>query len=130
MEVTWGWALSYIAVILGYTFAVLTFLQVIREARTPAGTMAWLLAILLVPWLGVPLYHVLANRKLKRARRVPCHRAEGCPRLGEPDEAPINSIDSLLRMELKHMSSSSLSSLVRRRPWTLPASSLPQMRWP
>lgn len=91
---SWTWVISFVLVILGYVLAILTLLQVVREARTPSGTMAWLLAILLVPWLAVPIYHLLGRRRVRRARSKdllldPRARARG----GEP----WNKLDRLLR---------------------------------
>src|SRR5579863_8992956 len=37
--------------------------------RAPGTTYAWLLAILFVPYLGVPLYLALGGRKLSRMAR-------------------------------------------------------------
>ena len=36
------------------------------EKRAPANTFAWLLIIILVPWVGVPLYLLFGGRKLRR----------------------------------------------------------------
>lgn len=46
------------------SFTVL--MQVIRMRRSPAGTAAWLLLVLLVPYLGVPLYLLFGGRKFRR----------------------------------------------------------------
>ena len=45
---------------------------IIRERRPPASAMAWLLAVAIAPWLGVPLYLALGGRKIrKRTREKP-----------------------------------------------------------
>jgi cardiolipin synthase len=38
----------------------------LRLRRAPSATFAWLLAMVLVPYLGVPLYVLLGGRKLRR----------------------------------------------------------------
>jgi cardiolipin synthase len=49
---------------------VLLVVRVLGEKRAPGGAMAWLMAIVLVPWLGVPFYLVFGGRKLHRKMRA------------------------------------------------------------
>lgn len=46
--------------------ALLLAARVLREKRQPGSTLAWLLAIGLIPYVGVPLYLLLGGRKLNR----------------------------------------------------------------
>ena len=41
----------------------------LRERRSPSSTLAWLLVILLLPYVGVPLYIMFGGRKFKRMAR-------------------------------------------------------------
>ena len=50
----------------GFLLAVFLVARLMSEKRAPANTFAWLLGIVLVPWLGVPLYLVFGGRKLRR----------------------------------------------------------------
>jgi cardiolipin synthase len=59
--------LSYVALAVGCAFAALMVARVNREQRSPAGTIAWLLVIVLLPYVGVPLYLFLGGRKMRRA---------------------------------------------------------------
>jgi len=43
--------------------------RVLGEKRQPGGVMAWLMAIVLVPWLGVPFYLLIGGRKLHQRIR-------------------------------------------------------------
>src|SRR5436190_20440254 len=52
--------------IAGFTFALFLVARLMSEKRAPANTFAWLLIIILVPWVGVPLYLLLGGRKLRR----------------------------------------------------------------
>jgi cardiolipin synthase len=52
--------------IAGFAFAVFLIARLMSEKRAPANTFAWLLIIVLVPWVGVPLYLLLGGRKLRR----------------------------------------------------------------
>jgi cardiolipin synthase A/B len=58
--------LSHVGVIVGLLLGILLLSHMVRQKRSPSGTMAWLLIIVLVPYLGVPLYLILGGRKMKR----------------------------------------------------------------
>ncbi|HET8938711.1 MAG TPA: phospholipase D-like domain-containing protein [Polyangiales bacterium] len=60
------WLVPHIFSILGFLLAVVLLSRIVREHRPPASTMAWLLSILLVPYLGVPLYLLIGGRKHRR----------------------------------------------------------------
>jgi cardiolipin synthase A/B len=52
--------------IAGFILALFLVARLMSEKRAPANTFAWLLIIVLVPWVGVPLYLLLGGRKLRR----------------------------------------------------------------
>jgi cardiolipin synthase A/B len=56
----------HILPILGFFLAVTLLVHQNRAPRSPSSTVAWLLAILLVPYLGVPAYIIFGGRKIKR----------------------------------------------------------------
>lgn len=56
----------YLFSFLGFALALLLTVRLMRERRPPGSTMAWLLAILLIPYVGVPLYLILGGRKIRR----------------------------------------------------------------
>ncbi len=58
--------LAHVGLILGFLLAVLMLAHIIRQKRSPSGTIAWLLIIVLLPYVGVPLYLMLGGRKLRR----------------------------------------------------------------
>jgi cardiolipin synthase len=78
----WHYLLAVSGVILVF-FAVA---RLISEKRQPTNTVAWLLAIILMPWVGVPLYLLLGGRKLRRLARG---KSRLCPVL--PGIAPALS---------------------------------------
>lgn len=57
---------SYLFAISGFLLAVLIIARLMREKRQPSATLAWLLIIVLMPYLGVPLYLLFGGRKLRR----------------------------------------------------------------
>lgn len=58
--------LAELLTIAGFLLAVFLVARLMSEKRAPANTFAWLLIIVLVPWVGVPLYLLLGGRKLRR----------------------------------------------------------------
>jgi cardiolipin synthase A/B len=63
------WILLHILPILGFFLAVTLLVHQNRAQRSPSSALAWLLAILLVPYLGVPAYVLFGGRKIKRMVR-------------------------------------------------------------
>jgi cardiolipin synthase A/B len=58
--------LAQVFAIAGFLLALFMVARLMSQKRAPANTFAWLLIIVLVPWVGVPLYLLLGGRKLKR----------------------------------------------------------------
>ncbi len=64
------WPLGQIFLILIFLLTILFVSFVLRSKRPPGNTLAWLLFIVLVPYIGIPLYVLLADRKFQtRLRR-------------------------------------------------------------
>ena len=53
----------------GFLLAVFAIARLVSEKRPPSNTVAWLLVIVLVPYVGVPLYLLFGGRKLRRLRQ-------------------------------------------------------------
>jgi cardiolipin synthase A/B len=64
------WFLTHHVVSIATNFLVLVFVVSLLRQRRPAGTaIAWLMAVVLLPYVGIPLYLVFGGRKLvQRAR--------------------------------------------------------------
>lgn len=60
------WFLSHLVLLVGFLLAIPLIAQMVRQRRSPAGSLAWLLIMMLVPYLGVPLYLILGGRKMRR----------------------------------------------------------------
>ena len=65
-EDTWIW---YLAVMSGLLVWGWSILQILTTRYSPAGTSAWLLLIVFMPFAGVPLYAVFGGRKLRKVMR-------------------------------------------------------------
>jgi cardiolipin synthase len=64
------WIVFHILPILGFFLAVTLLVHQNRTQRSPSSTTAWLLAILLIPYLGVPAYLLFGGRKVRRLTRA------------------------------------------------------------
>lgn len=50
----------------GFLLAFFLVARLLAEKRQPGNTFAWLLGIILIPYVGVPLYLIFGGRKLQR----------------------------------------------------------------
>ena len=82
-------SVEHIFGVLGFALGLLLSIRLLREREKSSVTMAWLLAMLFLPWIGVPGYLLLGGRKLhQRARGKPLLAASpGAP--PPPDQAPV-----------------------------------------
>ncbi|MEO6875313.1 MAG: cardiolipin synthase [Opitutaceae bacterium] len=57
----------------GFVLALLLVARLMSQKKAPANTFAWLLVIVLLPYVGVPLYLMFGGRKLRQlaARKAP-----------------------------------------------------------
>jgi len=63
-----SWLAAHLATVLGALLLLPFLAGILRERRPPASTIAWLLAVLAVPYVGVPLYLFLGSRKVRHPR--------------------------------------------------------------
>ena len=57
------WLLAHFGVVLVTLLALVTAVVILQQRRTPQSTAAWLLFIILVPYIGIPLFLALGFRK-------------------------------------------------------------------
>jgi cardiolipin synthase len=57
---------SHISTIVGFVMATLLLATSVADRRAPGTMFAWLLAVVLIPYVGVPLYLVFGGRKLRK----------------------------------------------------------------
>lgn len=69
------WISAELTTLLGFALAIVFIAYLLRQKRSPASTLAWLLVVLLAPYIGVPLYILFGGRKLSRmaARKAPVY---------------------------------------------------------
>ena len=64
-----NWLFSELWARLGFLLALVLMAFLLRERRSPSSTIAWLLVILIWPYVGVPLYIMFGGRKIRRMAR-------------------------------------------------------------
>jgi cardiolipin synthase len=50
----------------GFILALVLLSHILKQRRSPTSTIAWLLAVFLIPYVGVPLYILFGGRKMAR----------------------------------------------------------------
>ena len=83
------WPLVHLLPSIGFILALALLSHILRERRPPTSTLAWLMAIIFIPYLGVPLYLIFGGRKM-------LNKTEAKPELtqdrGKPyNDPPINN---------------------------------------
>ncbi len=77
---------------IGFLLALVLLAHVLRQRRSPSSTLAWLMAIVFVPYLGVPLYMIFGGRKMTRMaggkKVMPIGREKGATAAPEAKPAP------------------------------------------
>jgi cardiolipin synthase A/B len=66
------WLLVHTLPSIGFILALLLLTHILKKRTPPTSTLAWLMAIIFIPYLGVPLYIMFGGRKmLGRAEEKP-----------------------------------------------------------
>src|SRR5271168_4335246 len=58
--------IAHVLSIAGFLLALFLVARLMSEKKAPANTFAWLLVIILIPYVGVPLFLLFGGRKLRR----------------------------------------------------------------
>lgn len=78
------WLIAHSLEIAGYLLAIILIPRILLERRHPGATIAWVLAIGLVPYLGVPLYFLIGGWRVRKISLSKDWRK----RDGRPDPSP------------------------------------------
>ncbi len=60
------WLFAHLFEITGYILAILFIPRVLLEKRHPGATIAWVLIIGFVPYVGIPLYLLIGGKRIQR----------------------------------------------------------------
>ena len=78
------------------TVLVISFLaRILHDKRPQGSTLAWLLAVIAIPYVGIPLYLLIGPRKQLRARKRIYADKEESARSIEPDVARLLCADGI-----------------------------------
>ncbi len=61
-----SWLFAHLLTIIGFILALAFLSHILSERRSPTSTLAWLMAIIFIPYIGVPLYLIFGGRKMIR----------------------------------------------------------------
>ncbi|MFZ7125448.1 MAG: cardiolipin synthase [Desulfobacterales bacterium] len=78
----------------GFILALILLSHILKQRRSPTSTLAWLMAVVFIPYVGVPLYILLGGRKISR-RVASKHLIQG--------QYPVQPIDDTLEHQLASM---------------------------
>jgi len=92
INIIWTYGLIIGAILL----PIVVLPDILRTRRSPAATMAWALGVVLLPFVAVPLYFLLAGRTLPQRFQRRKQRLD-LPRDAVVPEEETNDIDRLLR---------------------------------
>lgn len=88
------WLTSELLTHFGFLLALVFLANLLRQRRSPSSTIAWLLVILLAPYVGVPLYVIFGGRKMNPRARSKAQIYD--PAQGEEGGAGGSGIERLL----------------------------------
>lgn len=77
---------SHLLTVGGFVLAVFALARLMSERRQPSNTIAWILGIVLIPYVGVPLYLLLSGKKIRRLAALKSRmrpRVPGAPAASE-----------------------------------------------
>jgi cardiolipin synthase len=61
-----SWIEAHIVMFFGLVLGLMLASYIVLQRRSASGTIAWLLVIIFLPYVGVPLYFMLGGRKMRR----------------------------------------------------------------
>lgn len=73
----WWPHLTFVAVVLGELLAILVVFRILLSGGSPAGTLNWIIIILVAPYLGLVLYYLMPRRMQRRLLRQRTRRRSG-----------------------------------------------------
>jgi cardiolipin synthase A/B len=91
MHAAWHFMLPHLTSLVGVVMGAFLVLRLLGERRATGSTMAWIFAVLLLPYVGVPFYLVFGGRKLRRkaAAKDDLYGATATPTAIVGDDEPI-----------------------------------------
>ena len=79
LTVSFNILLFHLFNIFGFLLAIVLIVRLLQEHHNPGSTLAWLMAIAFIPYVGVPLYLVFGGRKLRKVKAQAKNLSPGVP---------------------------------------------------
>ena len=89
------WVSAHLASVVTTVLVVSFLARILRDKRPQGSTLAWLLAVIAIPYVGIPLYLLIGSRKQLRARKRIYTDKEESARSIEPDVARLLCADGI-----------------------------------
>ena len=104
----------HLGTVIGFGLAFILIARLMREKRRPSATVAWMLVIILVPYLGVPLYLIFGGRKVTKLteRKSPLNLAPPNAPPGTVSTSPFGVLSKGNRTEFQKSGVEAFESLV------------------
>ncbi len=90
-----GWLVAHFATVAALALAVPFLGRILHERRPQGSTIAWLLVVVAIPYVGIPLYLVLGPRKRVAAKGQLYPKAEADARTVEQPIARLLAADGI-----------------------------------
>lgn len=62
----YDWIFIQLLPSVGFIMALVLLSHILKQRRSPTSTIAWLMAVIFIPYIGVPLYILFGGRKIAR----------------------------------------------------------------
>jgi cardiolipin synthase A/B len=81
---------SHLLTVGGFILAVFAIARLMSERRQPSNTIAWILGIVLIPYIGVPMYLLLSGKKIRRLAALKSRMKPRLPGAPLASDATLN----------------------------------------
>jgi cardiolipin synthase A/B len=95
ISLDYHWILYQFLPNVGFILALVLIAHLIQQRRAPVSTIAWLLTIVLLPYVGVPLYLMIGGRKMRRMA------AQKAKVYLPPHSTPVGTLESTVERILQ-----------------------------
>lgn len=88
---------DHLFTMIGTALGVVIILHILRQQMRPSVSIAWVLAIVLIPYVGVPLYVLIGGRKFRKMAERKSYQVSSVSTLSLVEPPLANRAESVLR---------------------------------
>ena len=89
------WLGAHLATVIAAALVVPFLARILRERRPQGSTLAWMLVVIAIPYLGIPLYLVLGHRKSARRDKRLFRKSDDGAKVATNDVARLLAADGI-----------------------------------